>query len=473
MTPIHESRNEANISPRTPSAPVWTASEWQELFTEPPRSLRWSSPSPSMSLQAPKKRHSDETIFDIYHAYERNGLHRPQSASSNWYQQRPSDATLVDGRYSFYGRGSRASSTTNMSIVKEYNAPTRQIDKTFERGKWLTEIPIFDATFAKIEWHYLSFDTREPELLAFPPENLRPPDMRRYSSPRGWSKIRKMLVMTMLSWVTSLAANAVGSYNCPMKMLMKEWGVSEVAYEVGLTTFCLGLAIAPMISAPLSEVTGRRAIFIASGCILASASVACGFANSYAVMLVCRLFAGIGASTFASIVAGVIGDMYAPVERNTPMALFSANALLGIGMGPFSTMFVVAKFSWRWAFWSQAIAIGIAVILLFAFLPETRASVLLSAKAKILNKYYEKLERIGMWGVRVYPGPGNSETHTRIARLRFMTFDDEERESLGKMIAVSCYRPWHMLFTEPIVFLFSSWAHSSVDWFLALSVLAL
>ena len=34
---------------------------------------------------------------------------------------------------------------------------------------------------------------------------------------------------------------------------------------------------------------------------------------------------------------------------------------------------------------------------------------------------------------------------------------DEERASIGKMISVSLYRPFHLLFTEPVVFFFSLW----------------
>lgn len=155
--------------------------------------------------------------------------------------------------------------------------------------------------------------------------------------------------------------------------------------------------------------------------------------------------------------------MYSPTDRNTPMAIFSAGALMGTGIGPLFTNFVVANVSWRWVFWSQAIAVGLTVLYLLAFFPETRASVLLSAKAKILNNYYEKLERIGIWGVKIHPSPENLETHSRILRLRFKTFGDEERESLGKMITVSCVRPFRMY---TFTFLWSKRAFLETDFIL-------
>ncbi len=42
-------------------------------------------------------------------------------------------------------------------------------------------------------------------------------------------------------------------------------------------------------------------------------------------------------------------------------------------------------------------------------------------------------------------------------RIRWKVKSDEERESISKMIGISVYRPFHLLFTEPVVFFFSLW----------------
>lgn len=44
-----------------------------------------------------------------------------------------------------------------------------------------------------------------------------------------------------------------------------EWGVSRLAVLVGLTTFCIGFAVAPMVLAPFSEINGRYPVFLVSG----------------------------------------------------------------------------------------------------------------------------------------------------------------------------------------------------------------
>ncbi|KAJ8612167.1 hypothetical protein MRB53_037557 [Persea americana] len=51
---------------------------------------------------------------------------------------------------------------------------------------------------------------------------------------------------------------------------------------------------------------------------------------------------------------------------------------------------------------------------------------------------------------------GAQARHT-IKRLRWKVKSDEERTSIGRMISISLYRPFHLLVTEPVVFWFSLW----------------
>lgn len=99
------------------------------------------------------------------------------------------------------------------------------------------------------------------------------------------------------------------------------------------------------------------------------------------------------------MVGGVISDIYNAQDRNAPMSCFSGSALFGTGLGPLVSGFIEMRVSWRWIFYSQAIASAVFMVILLVFLKETRGSVLLSRKAKTINRYYEKLENAGYYGV--------------------------------------------------------------------------
>ncbi|EYE99745.1 MFS transporter [Aspergillus ruber CBS 135680] len=318
-----------------------------------------------------------------------------------------------------------------------------------------------DASHQDIEHLYLDFETPLPNPMGIssprsgqsPPPS--PPNLNKYTSPFLWSKPRKTIITIISCCVTALSAYAAGEYTPPSEELTAKWHVSKVAYNVGITLFTLGFGIAPMVLAPFSEINGRRPIFVASGLVFTVCLIGCGATDSYAGMLVGRFFLGIGGSTFSTMVGGVISDIYHAQDRNGPMSCFSGAALFGTGLGPLISGFIEMRVSWRWIFYSEAIASAIFLVLLLAFLKETRGSVLLSGKAKALNKYYDKLEEAGYYGV-VFTAEDSGEKQ-RVQRIRWKVKSDEERETLVRMVTISCYRPFHLLFTEPVVFFFSLW----------------
>jgi MFS family permease len=117
--------------------------------------------------------------------------------------------------------------------------------------------------------------------------------------------------------------------------MSSEWNVSRVAALVGVATFTAGFAIAPLFLAPFSEINGRRPVVVLSGLFWLVFQIVCGVTPTFAGMLVARLLAGCASSTFSSIIAGIVSDIYYTKDRNAPMVLFTAAAVSGSGLGPF------------------------------------------------------------------------------------------------------------------------------------------
>lgn len=164
-----------------------------------------------------------------------------------------------------------------------------------------------------------------------------------------------------------------------------------------------------------------------------------------------RFFAGIGGSTFSTMVGGIIADIYTPHDRNAPMTLFSVSALFGTGLGPLVCGFIGEYTTWRWIFYIQIIIAGMITLSVILFFRETRGTVVLRQRANVLNKYYEQLEASGCKGVQF-----SSEKPSQ--RIRWKVAEDEDRASLSTMLKTSVSRPFLLLLTEPVVFFFSLWA---------------
>lgn len=317
---------------------------------------------------------------------------------------------------------------------------------------------------AVIEYVYLEFSTEVARTPVFQ-HDISPayppcPNTNEFDDPFTWSKTRKNL-MTWVSCATNITASyAAGSYAAPADQLTELWGVSRVAYNVGITMFTIGFALAPMILAPFSEVKGRRPVFIATGLLFVVCQLGCALTNSYAGMLAARLFAGVGGSTFSTMVGGILADIWVSSERNTPMVLFTGTTMLGIGLGPLVSGFLAQHLSWRWVFYIQVITSSILVGLVTIFFKETRQPILLSRKAKKLNEWYEKLESLGAIGMRTRElDQGVIAVTPR--RIRYRVLAEEQRLSLWTMISVSLTRPARLLFTESIVICFALWVSFS------------
>lgn len=353
-----------------------------------------------------------------------------------------------------------------------------QIEKDLEASKSGPEASP-STSLPTLEHHYLTFTTNVPTTPVIPTtlthilKDLPPcPNLRKYENPYTWSRSRKTLTTILSCSLNATAAFASGAYASPERQLTAKWGINHVVYNVGITIFTAGFGIAPMLLAPFSEINGRRPVFIATGTLFVLNSLFCGITDSFGGMLAARFFLGVGGSTFSTMGAGILADVWATEERNTPMALFTGATLFGTGIGPLVSGIVAEKLLWRWVFYIQVFISGFLMVVVATFFQETRGSIILSHKAKTLNKWYEALEEAGAIGVSV---PSTSpplttvddpEKHIVVStahhtpttkRIRYRVLADEQRASLLKLLSISLYRPIRLLFTEPVVFWFSVW----------------
>jgi hypothetical protein len=119
-----------------------------------------------------------------------------------------------------------------------------------------------------VEYQHLTFETEIPPLTPITlPDGVvqSPPNLKQYQSPFHWSPARKNIALFISCTVTLLAAYSAGSYSIAATPLSEKWGLSNVAFNLGVTLWATGFALSPMVLAPLSEINGRRPVFIGSG----------------------------------------------------------------------------------------------------------------------------------------------------------------------------------------------------------------
>ena len=82
--------------------------------------------------------------------------------------------------------------------------------------------------------------------------------------------------------------------------------VSREVAILGLSSYTLGLGLGPLLAAPISELFGRRAVYLTTLPLLLAFTAGAGCAQNIATLVVCRLLAGSGGSGVLAVGAGNI-----------------------------------------------------------------------------------------------------------------------------------------------------------------------
>ena len=101
----------------------------------------------------------------------------------------------------------------------------------------------------------------------------RPPDFEVVfepgdpEDPKNWSVWRKGWTLFVVSWSTWVVVLNSSSFTSTIPGLMRDFNVTNQALvTLGLTTYLFGLAAGSLIVAPMSELYGRRLVYIS--CLL-------------------------------------------------------------------------------------------------------------------------------------------------------------------------------------------------------------
>ncbi|KAF2016704.1 MFS general substrate transporter [Aaosphaeria arxii CBS 175.79] len=207
-------------------------------------------------------------------------------------------------------------------------------------------------------------------------------------NPMNWPDSKKwtnIIVLSSLSVVTPLGSSMFAP---GIPSIMKEFrDSSTVTATFLLSIYILGFAVGPLFVAPLSEIYGRRHLYIYANIIFALFTIGAALSNSVGMLLAFRLLMGLSGVVPLTIGSGTIADMVSVEKRGRAVSLWAMGPLLGPCAGPAAGGFLIRAAGWRWVFWLIAILSGILIPITFFCLRETYAPVLLDQRA---HRFREK-----------------------------------------------------------------------------------
>lgn len=114
--------------------------------------------------------------------------------------------------------------------------------------------------------------------------------------PYNWPQWRKWAV-SLLTSLGGLVTLMSGTMMAPaLTTIGRDLNTDDATTQMTLSIFVLSFAFGPLVLAPLTEIWGRKPVWLAAGCFYILWNTVCGFAHTNGLLIAARFFAGLGAS---------------------------------------------------------------------------------------------------------------------------------------------------------------------------------
>ncbi|ODV58335.1 A Q resistance [Ascoidea rubescens DSM 1968] len=173
---------------------------------------------------------------------------------------------------------------------------------------------------------------------------------------------------------------AISSFLSPMSSIATLPAVSFIASSFNTTgtvinlsngLYCIMMAVSPCIWSPISDLYGRRFVFLICIFFYSISSILVAVSQNLTTFFVFRATTALFGTAFFSVGAQIIADVYPPTQRGTGMGWTLSGSQVGPAIGPVIGGLIITYTSWRVIFYMLT-ALGLIVFTLsFFYLEET------------------------------------------------------------------------------------------------------
>lgn len=226
------------------------------------------------------------------------------------------------------------------------------------------------------------------DITSNPVESNLPFTVDNPHHPFHWSRWTRYTIVFFYCLLQVYVTLTSTTYVAVEYMVQEKFNVNTQVATLGQSMFILGTAIGPAFLGPLSDIGGRKWVYVFSIVFYVIFNFGCAWPRNMAQLAIMMFIIGVCGSTAVSNVAGTVGDLFgASDEASQPMAMFvfSANAGPSVGGIIGEAIAENSKLGYKWIFIINII-IGAAFIVGLCFLPETLPRIVISERMAIEGK---------------------------------------------------------------------------------------
>lgn len=138
-----------------------------------------------------------------------------------------------------------------------------------------------------------------------------------------------------------------------------------------ITAYMIASAVMLILSEWLDKVIGLRRVFIAGIVVFTVSSFFCGQAQDIQMMIISRVFQGIGEALIMATSQTILFSVYPEEKKGIAMGIFGLGVSFAPALGPTLGGYITEFLNWRWVFYINLPVGIITTVLAVFYLPET------------------------------------------------------------------------------------------------------
>src|ERR1700744_6080860 len=187
-------------------------------------------------------------------------------------------------------------------------------------------------------------------------------------------KVNPWLVALTVSLATFMEVMDTSIANVALRHIAGDLGAGQSESTWVLTSYLVSNAIVVPISGWLASVMGRKRFYMSCVALFTISSFLCGLAPTLSILLICRIFQGLGGGGLAPSEQAILTDTFPPEKRGSAFAVYGVAVVVAPALGPALGGWITDTYSWRWIFFIN-IPVGIlSLILTFLLVHDSEAA---------------------------------------------------------------------------------------------------
>ncbi|GHO46597.1 MDR family MFS transporter [Ktedonospora formicarum] len=203
----------------------------------------------------------------------------------------------------------------------------------------------------------IAYDEQQSEAIQNTAQNDDAPQFTRRET--ILTMVGVLLVMLLASLDQTIVSTAMP------RIISDLQGIDRYTWVT--TAYLLTSTIMVPIYGKLSDLFGRKPIFLVGVVLFLVGSALCGASQSMTELILFRAFQGLGAAALMPIAIAVIGDLFSPRERGKWQGITGGVFGLSSILGPTVGGWITDNATWRWVFYVN-LPVGIVALLVLIFL---------------------------------------------------------------------------------------------------------